>query len=214
MHIHIPDGVLPIWLWVSGYLISTFLFLILSTKLREKSKIPRVATVSAFMLVSMSIPLGVPTHINLAAFAGIILGPYWAFISSFVVNLILASIGHGGITIVGLNTIVVWMESLIAYLSFSLLKRISKNCFMNAAISTFLALLASLILVVLIVVISNVDPRTFLHHHEHQAEAHYISIPTFISTIAPISIFGAIVESLITGLLISYIKKVKPELLP
>ncbi|MCD6402987.1 MAG: energy-coupling factor ABC transporter permease [Candidatus Aenigmarchaeota archaeon] len=214
MHIHIPDGVLPVWLWLSGYGISLGLLLLLSFKLKNDWKsLPKVSMISALMLISMSIPLGIPTHINLSTLSGILLGPYWSLVSSFVVNLLLASMGHGGITIVGLNTIVVWSEALASYFLFSFFKKLMKNYFVISSISSFIALTLSIGLVVSIVAISNVNPAEFLHHHVHQTKER-ISVITFASIVTPIGLYGAFIESIITGMIVSYIRRTKPNLLP
>jgi cobalt/nickel transport system permease protein len=65
------------------------------------------AVMVAVMLVVQSIPLGVPYHMNLSALTGIMLGPWWALLSILVTNIAQAAFGHGGITIVGLNILVV-----------------------------------------------------------------------------------------------------------
>ena len=82
MHIHIPDGVLPIWLWVLGYALAALFLLFAVIKVgKDTRKAVWTAAVAAMMLVAMSIPLGVPYHINLTALAGIILGPWWSLIA-------------------------------------------------------------------------------------------------------------------------------------
>ncbi|MDI6826723.1 MAG: energy-coupling factor ABC transporter permease [Candidatus Aenigmarchaeota archaeon] len=213
MHIHIPDGVLPIWFWGSGYLV-TFVFLAITLYKTKKDikKIPLTAMMVAVMLIVMSIPLGIPFHINLSVFSGLMVGMYFSLIASFVVNLILASFGHGGLTIVGLNTIILWFEAIIGILLFKTLHKLSKNYFMTASISTFFALVCSAFLVIGAVAISTVNPAEFLHHHK-EMERLQVSLPTFILITLPIAVIGAALEALITGSLVQYIRKIKPDLL-
>ncbi len=56
-HIHIPDGVLPAWLWISGWVL-TLGIVFIAGRLSERSdvrrKVPLLAVVSALMLVAMS----------------------------------------------------------------------------------------------------------------------------------------------------------------
>ena len=63
------------------------------------------------MLVGMSseiIPIAY--HINLTVLAGILLGPWLSIISAVIVNVMLALLGHGGVTVIGLNTLVISTE--------------------------------------------------------------------------------------------------------
>lgn len=213
MHIHIPDGVLPTWLWGSGYLL-TFIFLaiVLHKTRKDIKKIPLTAMMTAVMLLVMSIPLGIPFHINLSIFSGLMIGICWSLIASFVVNLILASFGHGGLTIVGLNTIVIWFEAIIGIVLFKSLRKFLKSYFISSSVSTFFALICSVLLVIGMVAISTVNPAEFIHRHE-EMEHLQISLPMYISITLPIAFIGALIEAFITGFLIQYIKKVRPELL-
>lgn len=210
MHIHVPDGILPFWLWGSGYILTLiFLAIALMKMKRDFKKFPLVASLSALMLVVMSIPLGIPTHINLAVLAGFILGPFYSIISAFIVNLILASFGHGGITIVGLNTLVLWIESIVGYYLFLILKQLTKNLFIRAWISAFFALTVSAFFVIFIVSISTLSPHVFLH----ELEGLKINLQTFIALTLPIATLGAIIESFVTAFAVKYLKKVKPKIL-
>jgi len=205
MHIHVPDGVLPVWLWSLGYLLLAFFLFISLRKVRgdEKRGIYSAA-MSAAMLVAMSIPLGVPYHINLTVLAGIILGPWWALISDFVTNFVLATFGHGGITIVGLNTIVTWIESLIGLYIFKMLGRAFKQkswrFAVSAGVSTFIALALSALLVIGIVAASRVNPSDEVHENE--------SITIFASITLPIALIGAVVEAIVTSLIVMYMRKI------
>jgi len=211
MHIHIPDGILPVWLWGSGYLIaSIFLALALVKMRKDVKRFPLIAALSALMLVVMSIPLGIPYHLNLAVLAGFILGPFYSIVSAFIVNLILASFGHGGITIVGLNTLVLWIESMVGYYLFSALREITKNLFLRAWISTFFALMVSAFFVIFLVSISTLSPEIFLHE---KLEGLKINLQTFMALTLPIATLGAILESFVTAFAINYLKKVKPKIL-
>ena len=116
-HLHIPDGVIdPIWL-ILGYILTGLVIFICINKIRkrnEEGKMALLGVMGAVMLLAMSVPLGfIPFHINLTALSGIILGPNYGFLAAFIVNLILAFLGHGGITVVGLNTLIVGSEAFL-----------------------------------------------------------------------------------------------------
>ena len=218
MHIHVPDGVLPVWLWTLGYITVTIFLSAAVRKVRgdEKRGI-YAASMSAVMLVAMSIPLGVPYHINLTVLAGIILGPWWALISNFVTNLILATFGHGGITIVGLNTMVTWFESLVGLYIFMTLRaafKLRKWRFTVATgVSTFTALVLSTVLVIGIVAASGVNPAEAIHHEHEGGEEPQISMAVFAALVVPIALVGAVIEAIITSLIVMYARKVRPTLI-
>jgi len=218
MHIHVPDGVFPVWLWALGYIIVTAFLSIAVRKVDEDEKRGiHAAAMSAVMLVAMSIPLGVPYHINLTVLAGIILGPWWALISNFVTNLILATFGHGGITIVGLNTMVTWFESLVGLYIFMTLRAAFKQrkwrFTVATGVSTFTALVLSTVLVIGIVAASGINPAEAIHHEHEGGEEPQISMAVFAALIVPIALVGAVIEAIITSLIVIYARKVRPTLI-
>ena len=118
-HIHIPDGVLPWWLWLAGWL-AAFGLLAIASKRAERAEtrraVPLLGALSALVLVSMSseiIPIAY--HVNLTVVAGVLLGPWLGVIASFIVVLVLALLGHGGITVVGLNALVIATEMAVGW---------------------------------------------------------------------------------------------------
>jgi len=124
-HIHIPDGVLPLMLWLPGWIIALVL-VTLAGRLAERSqvrrKVPLLAVVSALMLVAMSseiVPLAY--HVNLTVIAGVLLGPVLSVIAAFIVEVVLAMLGHGGVTVLGLNTLMISAEMVLGWALFRLL---------------------------------------------------------------------------------------------
>lgn len=125
-HIHLPDGVLPVWLWLSGYALSIVLIAILwrGQPNVEPRKFALLGVMSAVMVLIALIEIPpFAYHFNLSVVAGIILGPQLAVLAALVVNIILALIGHGGVTVVGLNTLVLSAEMLVGYYVFRLVRR-------------------------------------------------------------------------------------------
>ena len=219
MHIHIPDGVLPIWLWVLGYIVSITLVAFAIRKVRGQERKGILAAVMvAVMLVVQSVPLGVPYHINLSALTGIILGPWWSIIAILVTNAVEASFGHGGVTIIGLNTMVVWSEALMGYYLFAVIQKVvgkSRIRFpLAAGFSALVALMFSAFFVVGIVAVSGIEPAQALGSHEQSLPGGVaqISPGVFMILVLPMAIAGALIESLITGLLVAYVVRVKPSL--
>jgi cobalt/nickel transport system permease protein len=118
-HIHIPDGVLPVWLWAGGWLAALAVLAVaarLGGRASARRTVPLVGVVSALVLVSMSSEIvPIAYHINLTVVAGVLLGPWLGAISAFIVVLVLALLGHGGVTVVGLNTLVIATEMAVGW---------------------------------------------------------------------------------------------------
>lgn len=166
-HIHIPDGVLPLWLIAAGWAIS-FLGVALSAYLlrnRSDRSVPLLGVMAAMMLVGMSTEIvPIAYHINLSVLAGIILGPAFAFPTALIVDLILALFGHGGITVVGLNTLVISSEMILGWLAYrallSLFLRIARKSApaFASGIAVGLSLFISTLLLIGIVWVANLNP--------------------------------------------------------
>src|SRR5882672_936202 len=118
-HLHIPDGILPPVLWVWG-LILTGILLFLSGRASRQSGPRMIAFQSALggiMLAVMAVPVPITAFdycMTLAGPVGVLLGASAAFQVSFVVTLILALLGQGGFTVVGLNTLVLGGGAILA----------------------------------------------------------------------------------------------------
>jgi len=220
-HMHIPDGILPVWLWVSGFLAMAAVLAFCLYRLRgmdRKKKIPLLGVLSAVMLVAMSLEiLPIAYHLNLSVAAGILLGPSLGFIAAFIVNSMLALLGHGGITVMGLNTLLLGAEAMLGHTLFYFLPdRLST--FWRAAIATLLTLFLVSLCLIGIVAISHADSDQFLHHHDrkggdHGQEATPASVSTFATMVLSLGLIGWIIEAAITGAVIRFISQVKPDLL-
>jgi len=233
-HIHLPDGILPPWLWLAGYLIIILYFLIFSKfykRLETGKKTAILGLISALMLVSMSIEIIPPAyHMNLAALSGIILGPALSVVAIFIVNILLAFLGHGGVTTIALNTIAVSSEAVLCYFIFKLFGKKFKKIFVSAFLSTFVALFLSAWVSLGIVYLGTNNTEHFFEHgHEHNEkvlthteENHLIDkehsqsefdIKKFMLIVLSFGSIGWVIESLITAFIVEYIKKIKPEII-
>lgn len=127
-HIHIPDGVLPAWLWVGGWLLTLAIVFAagkLSARDRVRRKVPLLGIVAALMLVAMSSEIvPIAYHVNLTVLGGILLGPVLSVIAAFIVEVVLAMLGHGGVTVLGLNTLIIAAEMALGWLFFRSLVRL------------------------------------------------------------------------------------------
>jgi cobalt/nickel transport system permease protein len=226
-HIHIPDGILPVWLWVSGFLLMSVFLALSLFRLRtadKKKKVPLLGALAAVMLVAMSLEiLPIAYHINMSAAAGILLGPSLGFMAAFIVNLMLAFVGHGGITVVGLNTLLLGTEAFLGHTLFYLFRK-GLPVFWSAAVSTVLSLFFTSLLLIGIVGVARVDAESFAHHHEHEGgvteqtheqrhEPENSSLRAFAVIVLSFGSIGWIIEGAITGAVIQFISRVMPDLL-
>jgi len=119
VHLHIPDGVLPAWLWLPG-LGAALALLAVSARAgaaASRQRIAYQATLGALALGAMAveIPLGpLEYHLTLIGPIGVLLGPVASYQALFIVNAILALVGHGGLTTVGLNALVLGAGAAVA----------------------------------------------------------------------------------------------------
>ena len=218
---HIPDGILPVWLWVSGFLIMACLLAFSLYRLRGmdmKKKIPLLGVLSAVMLVAMSLEIiPIAYHLNLSVATGILLGPSLGFVAALIVNLMLAFMGHGGITVIGLNTILLGAEAMLGHTFFYFLTQ-RLSTYWRAALATVLALFLVSLFLIAIVGISHIDPQTYGHEHEVVSEhghdnAASTSLTTFAVVVLSLGVIGWIIEGAITGAVIRFISQVRPDLL-
>ena len=118
-HLHIPDGVLPPGVWGAG-LAAALLLLVWTSRLgRDASRqgIAYQGAIGALVLAAMAleVPLGpFEYHLTLLGPVGVLLGPAAAFQVMFVSSAILALVGHGGLTVVGLNALVLGAGAALA----------------------------------------------------------------------------------------------------
>lgn len=230
-HLHIPDGILPGWLIMAGWLLTALIlaFSIYRTKSTElKRKIPLIGIISALMIVCMTIPIvPIAYHINLSVIAGIILGPALAFISIFIVDLIIAMFGHGGITVVGLNTVVIGAEAFIGFYLFQLfMAMMGRDSVMwSSGLAAVISLILSTSILVGIVYTSQINPELVIgiegDHPTEQVKNEVmpqelikgINIKSFAKTILILLGIGWLLEGIITAFVIKYVSRVRPDLI-
>jgi cobalt/nickel transport system permease protein len=147
-HIHIPDGVLPVWLWAAGWLLALAAVGgagMLAGRTDARRKVPLLGVIAALMLVAMSSEIvPIAYHLNFTVAAGILLGPVLSLIAAFIVQVMLAMLGHGGVTVLGLNALVVGTEMLAGWALFRMLVRLVGRA--RSGIAAGLATVATLAL--------------------------------------------------------------------
>jgi cobalt/nickel transport system permease protein len=232
-HIHFPDGVLPIWLWVSGFVVAVLVGAILFRFIKKEDlarRLPLLGMMAAAMVLGASVEIvPIAYHVNLTVISGILLGPSLIFLATFVVNVVLALFGHGGITVIGLNTLTLSIEGILGSLLFRFFWRVLKRLSPAVFLATFLALLVSTLLMIGVVSLGTSHYEELIHqegkglfefhfskekedHHEGVAEKK-VNLNRFIAIILPLGFIGWMMEGVITTLIARYIHRLRPDLL-
>jgi len=209
-HIHLEDGGLAIqwvvlWNIVAVLLLALAMYLFRRTKpSTRKLAIAAMCIAVGFAVFQIEIPVFGGLHVNLTPFFGIIVGPALGILCVFVINVFSAAVGHGGWGMIGANTIVNAVEVVIGYYLYRVLKvRLSQGRFESAFGATSVALAVSAVLVVLIVGISGIQGSNL----SREATLNNLTV------IAIADIVTGIAEGVLTGYIVSFIGRVRPDLL-
>jgi len=209
-HIHLPDGAFSIkwiiiWWIIAILIIGLCLYWLKKVKKIDNKTITLAAmlTAASFAIFQVSIPLFGGVHMNLTPLIGILAGPAIGGIIVLIVNILSAAIGHGGWGMIGANLLVNMTEVTVAYSIYRALGKINLDTFSKAGIGTITGLLFGNITMILIILISGIQGVNQ-------------DIPSTLyglSLIAAVNMGVAIIESFITGYVVSYIKRVRPDML-
>lgn len=200
---HISDGVLPLPVVVGGWILTIIL---LAVTLRWAGKdgdiakeIPKLSVLTSAFFVASLIHIDIPpssAHLILNGLLGIILGPL-CYVAMFIgLTLQALLFQHGGLTVIGVNTLNIGIPGLICYLTFLAGYRSKISLPVLGGLCCGLGVLLTVVCLVTVLVISGEQ---------------FVSVAGVLA-IAHIPIM--IAEAIIGGAVIGYIARVKPELLP
>lgn len=210
-HLHLPDGILPLWLVMIGWIVTVSALLVdlrLTRRMDLRRRLPRLGFVAALMLLAMSAEiLPLAYHLNLSTIAGILLGPALGLLAALVVSLFLALLGHGGLTVVGLNVPILALEIVLGGGLFRLLTGMRLQAPRAAALATGMSLVASTGAMVGVVWLSRLDPAHLL---ERARPAHFSAFVRLVFTLGSV---GWLLEALVTAGIVHYLCRVRPGLL-
>ncbi len=209
---HIPDGLIPPSVCITGYALTGgmtwYALREIKKDLNPQANIPKASLLTAAFFVTSLIHIPIPPtsiHLILNGMMGAILG-YYAFLA-IPIGLFFQAVmfNHGGISTLGVNTIIMGIPAIAAYHLFRLRERVTHKRELWTKILAFssgaLALLLSAILFA-IIAISNIPPDV---NPVTERNAIYLSMITFS--------IQAIIEGMVSVMLVSFLEKVKPELL-
>lgn len=212
---HVPEGILPSQVCIGGYALTS---LAAWYSLREINKqpnpqeqIPKASLLTAAFFVASTIHVPIPpasVHLVLNGLLGTVLG-YYAF-PAILVGLFFQAVmfGHGGMSTLGVNGIIMGLPALLAHQIFMLRhvfrKRLDDN--VSSSISAFFAGATAVGLAVVIffvLVITNIPS-------DLDVAAERTAIYGLMLAHIPLMI----IEGIFTAMVVSFIQRVKPEILP
>jgi cobalt/nickel transport system permease protein len=215
-HLHIPDGILPVLLWAPGLVAAIALLFLSARALRHapRRQLGYQGALGALVLAAMAItvPLGpLGYHLSLVGPVGVLLGPASAYQVVFVVSGILALAGHGGLTAVGLNALVLGAGAAVARPCYrALAGAVAPPAAM--AIATVLSQIVSGALWLLVVSIgAGTTPAAGgLGGHVHDAgEAGVLA-----GVALPLLALGLAIEGFVSYGMARFLARARPDLLP
>ena len=209
---HIPDGFIPPSVCITGYAVAGGLTWYSLKQIQQdpnpQANIPKASLLTAafFVVSSIHIPLP-PTsiHLVLNGLMGTLLG-YYAFLAIPIGLFFQAVIfNHGGMSTLGVNTIIMAVPALAAYHLFSWRERVALPETIKTKIFAFLS--GMLALMMSATIFSAIAILTITPDLDSTIEQRAI----FISLIS----YGiqGLIEGAFTFMLISFLEQVKPELL-
>ena len=215
-HLHIADGVLPVTLWITGLIIAASVVAFVSFRHRadRADRLTLLGALAAVMLAAMAVPIGPLGHLSFAPVVGILLWPGLGFVASVLVNAILALLGHGGITVVGLNACVLGAAIAMARPLYRL-ARARLRPGPAAALAAVGSGLVSVLALWLVLVAAGLGPDA-LHAvpDGHATHAAVESTARFVALASPFWALGLVAEAAVSASVVAFLARARPELLP
>ena len=208
-HIHLQDGTLPLFWAAFWWLLALIPIGISVALLRRRPFEPARLTLAAlctatvFALFQVEIPVLGGVHLSLMPLIGILLGPLLGTLAALVANVFSAAVGHGGWSVIGANLLLNSIELTVAYAVFRATARGRASVFARGTGATFLALLAGTAVMVGIVVVSGIQGT---------AQGPEAILESMLLVGAANLVVGT-VEAVVTGYLLAYLARVRPDIL-
>lgn len=209
---HIPDGILPLPVTLTGYAVSIGAVWYCTRQIKKRGDprehIPKAALLAAafFSVTLIQIPIP-PTsvHLLLCGLMGVLLG-FFAMPAILVALFFQAVMfGHGGLTTLGVNGIILGLPALSAALFFRMHDPLNGSDNAKTAIFGFVAgsVAAALSVAVFSLFIFNTIPA----HMDATAEK--TAIMALIFAHIPV----IIIEGVVTAFIVVFLRQSKPQLL-
>ncbi|QJX00502.1 CbiM family transporter [Frigoriglobus tundricola] len=198
--VHLSDGALTeAWL-AAGFGGLAVLLLIAMWKVREE-EVPRIGVLTAAFFVASSIHIKLavlPTsvHLILNGLVGVVLGRRAPLAVTVGLALQYLLLSHGGLTTIGINACIVGVPALAAGAAYPVLRRLGVSPFVRGAVLGGGAAAGAVVLNFLVLLFGGKE--------DWQTLARLVLLAH-----VPV----VVIEGLMLGVLVSYLEKVKPEML-
>jgi cobalt/nickel transport system permease protein len=198
--VHLSDGALATAWWAAGFAGAAALLAPAMWKVRE-DEVPRIGVLTAAFFVASSVHIKLailPTsaHLILNGLVGVVLGRRAPLAVAIGLVLQCYLLGHGGQTTLGINTCIVGLPALAAGALYPLLRRVGVPAFARGVILGGGAVAASVALNFLVLLFGGKEDWRVLAN-------------LVLLTHLPI----VVLEGLMLGAIVTYLEKVKPEML-
>jgi cobalt/nickel transport system permease protein len=202
--LHLPDGIIPLWqaviYWILAIIPLAFYAFKISKSEQKDKLIINTGIFAAVTVVvsSLSIPspFGIPMHFFLIPLVAILLGPFTGIAVAFLCLLLqFLFLGMGGLTTLGANVLAMGVVmSISTYLFYKLIYDLDERLSIFAG--TLMGIIMATVTNAIILILAGVATLEML-----------------MATLIPFYLFIAVIEGLANVAIISFIFKVKPEML-
>lgn len=210
---HIPDGILPVSVALSGYAAAGGMTWFSLNRIKKKFKnprelIPRASLLTAAFFAASLVHIPVPptsVHLILSGLMGVILG--WFAFPAILVGLFFQAVmfQHGGLTTMGINACLMGIPALLAGVLFRTRRFFGAD---RRVVNGLLAFLGSFLSMVLAAL-----SAALLLIYTIPAQLDVTAEKAAIITLAGAHLPIALIEGVFTALVVLFLLRVKPELL-
>lgn len=209
-HIYLADGAFSLF-WVIAWWVVALAVLGAALVFLRRQRKPdnRRITLAAFcvaavvVLSQVEIPIAGGVHVSLTPLIAILTGPVIGLFIVFIINILSAALGHGGWGMIGANTLVSLSEILVAYAIWRGLKPFIGNVIIRAGTATLCGLILGNFVMMGIIALSGIQGVSLSREQ----------VITGLFLIASVNTAIAVIEAFVTGLVVYYIGKMRPDLL-
>jgi len=153
--------------------------------------------------IPVPLPLFGGLHLNFTPLIGILGRPAVGGIIVLIANIFSAAVGHGGWGLVGANCIVNMSEVLVTCLVYRGLSRLNLDAFSRAGIGTIIGLFIGNLTMMSVILISGVQG----------IDIGFVQLLNSLVIIAAVNMLVAVIEAFVTGYIVSYLERVRPDML-
>ncbi len=196
---HISEGILNAPVWMAGYA-GAVVLAAATMRNMDMEEVPKIAVITSVFFVAslIKVPIGPSSvHLILNGLVAVVLG--WRAFPAIMLGIILQAIifGHGGVTVIGVNSIMLGGGALVAYVVWQMRHHFSfaKREFVFGALAGAVATISSGIVLALALLTTG--------------EAFFGVAAMVMLAHIPIML----IEAAVTGACAEFLHRVKPEIL-